>query len=179
MSFFTVKVSFPPLYVDYIRSKWSDDKEGPIFAKDLNGHIGAVVKLQLRKQPSIYIKKDLSPDEYIEFQLPYYKDLNVEYNNYISEHGEKTIRAWVKKQFYADLFNHIREMYLIGFTEIKWSINHFCDMHNIDPINYNYDSLKRAYLRFRNREKMKKALKKSSTFAALLSFACPLILIYL
>lgn len=169
----TVKVAFPQMYVDYINSKWSYGYNEPIFARELNGHVGAIVKSQLRKQPLTPDIRHYEPNQFVEFYLPYYKDLNIRYNNYISENGEKMIRTWVRRKFFFDMHEHILELYFKGYTEIKSSIIDFCDIHDMDPGNYNYDSLKREYLRFRTKEKAIKTLRKSTTFVSLLSLLCP------
>lgn len=171
----TVKVAFSPMFVDYINSRWSYGYNEPIFAKDQNGHIGSIVKSQLRKQPLKPNIRTYEDEKYIDFLLPYYQDLNIRYNNYISENGEKLIRKWVRRKFFFDMHEHIFDLYFKGFTEIKAAILSFCDLHDIDPMHYNYDSLKREYLRFRKKEKAINSLKKSTTFAALLSLICPLI----
>lgn len=170
----TVTVAFQPMFVDYINSRWSYGYNEPVFAKDTNGHIGSIVKSQLRKQPLIPNFRKYQKSECVVFELPWYQDLNIRYNNYISENGEKLIRKWVRRKFFFDMHEHILDLYFKGFTEIKAAIISFCDLHDIDPMNYNYDSLKREYLRFRKKEKANNSLKKSTTFAALLSLFCPL-----
>jgi len=170
----TVKVAFRPMFVDYINSKWNDRYNFPVFARDSNDHIGAIIKSQLRKQP---LKPDIRKyenGEFVEFEIPYFKDLNIRYNNYISPNGEKMIQKWVRQKFFFEMHNHIMELSLKGWTEIKSAILNFCDLHDLDPDHFNYDSLKREYLRFRKKEKLIKAVKKSTTFVALLSLNCPL-----
>ena len=170
----TVKVAFHPMYVDYINSRWSYGYNEPIFAKDLNGHIGSVLKLQLRTQPKVPDIRQYEDEKHVVFELPYYGDLNIRYNNYISENGEKRLRKWVRKKFFFDMHEYIMDENLEGRPEIKAAIIGFCDLHDIDPMHYNYDSLKREYYRFRQKEKLNNALKKSTSFAAVLSFFCPL-----
>ncbi len=169
----TVEVAFPKMHVDYINSKWTYGYNEPVVARDLNGHIGAIVKSQLRKQPITPNIRKYETGEHVQFALPYYNDLNIRYNNYISENGEKMIRQWVRRKFFFEMHEHILDLYFKGFTEIKAAIIDFCDFHDLDPMNYNYDSLKREYLRFRTKEKATKALKKATTFASLLSLICP------
>ena len=169
----TVKVEMRPLFVDFVISKFGNEK-GEIYATTRN-KFGQLVKSLLQKQPYPYRAKNYEKEEHLEIILPEYDDLNNLYNNYLSENSEKIIRRWVRTKFYFDLHTHIMEMHRAGLTNIKIAIINFCDLHNINPDHYKENSLYKDFYRSRLRERNKNAINIASSFAGLLSAVCPLL----
>ncbi len=173
----TIRVAMRPLFVDYLHSIYPSENS-PIALQHTS--LGILVKELLTKTPAGYKPKQYEEGEHIEMVLPYFKDLDIHYNNYISENSEKIIRKWVQNKFYFDLREHIENWKSMPGFEIKIAINHFCDIHNINPDHYKTNSLYRDYYRYQQKKKSTQKMKKmSSTFAAFLSVMVPLSVITL
>lgn len=169
----TVKVAMRPLFVEYLQSIYYSDNNTVALQ---HNELGLLVKELLCKTPPDYKPKQYAQGEHATMVLPFYKDLDIHYNNYLSPNSEKIIMRWVHNKFYFDLRNHIEHCITNYNFEIKEGINHFCDIHNINPDNYKNNSLYRDYYRYQQNKKTAKKLRKmSSTFAAFLSFSLPLL----
>ncbi len=163
----TVKVAMRPLFVDYLKSIYYSDQNQVALQ---HTSLGVLVKDLLMKTPANYKPKHYEPNEHVELILPFYKDLNINYNNYLSENSEKIIRRWVQNKFYFDLREHIENWSSMPEFELNLAINHFCDVHNINPDHYKTNSLYRDFYRYQQKKKTTQKIKKmSSTFAAVLS----------
>ena len=158
-----------PLFIDYLKSIYYSDDDNNQVAIAQTG-LGALVKELLTKPPRDYKPKRYEPSECVELILPYYRDLNVMYNNYLSENSESIIRDWVKRKFYFDLREHIEYWQHINKMDINKAIILFCDSHQIHPDHYKVNSLYKDYYRSHEKKKtVKKMRKMSSTFSAVLS----------
>ncbi|MCW3784914.1 hypothetical protein [Plebeiibacterium sediminum] len=163
----TVKVAMRPLFVDYLKSIYYSDQNQIALQ---HTQLGILVKELLTKVPPNYKPKKYNENEYVELILPFYKDLNISYNNFLSENSEKIIRKWVQNKFYIDLRDHVENWKSMPGFEINLAINHFCDMHHINPDHYKTNSLYRDFYRYQQKKKTSQKMKKiSSTFAAVLS----------
>lgn len=153
----TLEIEFKPIYTGYMLSKYrSDETEPEAISLKKAKELKILFTGLLRKQPLSPVQHSSSLKGEVKrcrFILPYSEDYNARYYTYISPSGEKIIRGWVRSCFYFDLHSYIRDMTNSGFSEIKALIISFCDSHNIDPSDYNYDSLKREYYRYRQRQK--------------------------
>lgn len=173
----TVKVAMRPLFVDYLKSIYNTHENNIVLN---HTPLGTLVKELLTKTPANYKPKQYPVTECAEFELPYYKDLDIHYNNYLSLNSEKIIQKWAHEKFYTDMRDHVDNCKTIPNFQIKVAVNHFCDMHNIHPDHYKNNSLYRDYYRYSQRKKSTRKFKKmSSTFAAFLSFLPPCIVLTL
>lgn len=169
----TIRVRTHPMYVDFVKHIMGDEKTDRIFASE-SEPIGMLIKNLLRLPPLKPQKVTYHPEEFIEFTLPTYNDVNTMYRNYISETAEKIIAAKIRKRFYYELHEFVVEMNRVGITEVRKAIILFCEQFEINEDHYKLNTLERDYRRSRDKQKyVKKRIKIASSFAAILSLTTP------
>lgn len=174
----TVKIRMHPAYADFIKFDFDSDENGRVFATERKP-IGLLIKNLLSLQPENAVKRDYEKDAYIEFTLPYYKDINIQYRNYISLASERLIAKKIKNQFYFELNEFILETFGAGHEEFRSAIVLFCEQMEIRETSYKINTIEKEYRRYRSRQKTaKKAHKMSSTLMALFSYICPTLFLF-
>jgi hypothetical protein len=101
-----------------------------------------------------------------EFELPAYDDKNTAYNFYIAPKAQKYIATMLHEMFLTLMFIHLDKILpRMEREQIKDAIYDYCYSYNISMEHIQYDTLKKAYYRYRK----KKHKKKSSGFVPVLS----------
>lgn len=174
----TIKVRMHPMYIDFVKHLMGCDEKGMVFASE-NEPIGMLIKNLLRTQPESPKKITYTKDEYIEFTLPNYNDVNTFYRNYISETAEKVIAMKIRKRFYYEVHEFIIDMHSSGLTEKRSAIILFCEQFEIKEDHYKANSLEIEYRRSRKKQKkLEKSRKIASPFASILSILSPLLVLF-
>lgn len=173
----TVRIRMHPMYADFIKNQLGVNEKNQVFATERDP-LGKLIKNLLRTNPKNPDKREYCKDAHVEFLLPDYEDIFNDYRNYISESGEKIIASKCKSRFYYELHDFIIEMSGSGLTELRWSIQLFCEQFGIKETSYKANSLEREYRRYRQRtEIVKKTRKIASSLDALfvlfVSASCP------
>ncbi|MGV8094495.1 MAG: hypothetical protein AB2L24_21790 [Mangrovibacterium sp.] len=173
----TIRVRMHPMYADFIRNQLGVNEKDQVFATERDP-LGKLIKNLLRTNPPTPAKREYNKDAFIEFILPDYEDVFNDYRNYISESGEKIIAAKCKSRFYYELHDFIIEMSGSGLTELRWSIQLFCEQFGIKETSYKANSLEREYRRYRQRTEIVKKTRKIASsldtlFVLFVSAFCP------
>jgi hypothetical protein len=101
-----------------------------------------------------------------EFELPAYEDKNTAYNFYIAPKAQKYIATILNEMFLNLMFIHLDKILpRMEREQIKDAIYDYCYSYNITMEHIQYDTLKKAYYRYRK----KNIKKKSSGFVPVLS----------
>ena len=174
----TIRVRCHPMYADFIKSEFGSNDKGQVLATERHP-IGRLIKNLLRTNPCNPDKREYCRNNYVEFILPDYDDVNTDYRNYISLNAERIIASKIKARFYYELHDYIIELSGSGLTEIRRIITCFCEQFEIDEVNYKINSLEREYRRYRERlETVKKTRKIASSLEAFLSLFSPLFILF-
>jgi hypothetical protein len=127
---------------------------------------GKLIKPWLTVPPAGY--NPIAPDgaDIFKFELPKYNDKNTDYNFYLSPKAQKYIAKMLHEMFINQMFIHLNNIvHRIEREPIKNAIYDYCYSYNIPLEHINYDTLKKAYYRYRQ----KKHKKSSSRFIPVLS----------
>jgi hypothetical protein len=127
---------------------------------------GKLIKPWLTIPPTGY--NPIMPDgqDVFEFQLPNYEDKYTASNFYIPPKAQKYIATMLNEIFLNLMFVHLDTILpRMEREQIKEAIYDYCYSYNISMEHIQYDTLKKAYYRHRQ----KKYKKKSSGFVPVLS----------
>jgi len=174
----TVRVRMHPMYVDFIKNEFGANEKGQVFASEKHP-VGKLIKNLLRTNPAVPVKQEYDGNDYVEFILPEYGNVNTDYRNYLSKNSENIISTKIKSRFYFKLHYFIIEINKSGLIEIRRIIILFCERFGIKEDSYKLNSLEKEYRRYKNRTHFVKKTKEiASVFSAFLSFLCPLFVPY-
>jgi hypothetical protein len=131
-----------------------------------NDSFGKLIKPWLTTPPEGY--NPIAPEDpnVFQFQLPAYGDKNTAYNFYIPPKAQKYIAAILNEMFLYQMFLHLDAILpRMEREQIKNAIYDYCYSYNISMEHIQFDTLKKAYYRYRK----KKTKKSSSRFVPVLS----------
>jgi hypothetical protein len=118
---------------------------------------GKLIKPWLTLPPNDYMTVIPQGIDIFEFELPNYNDKNTLYNFYINKKGEKYITDMLNEMFLKHMFIHLDKILInMNRRQIKDAIYDYCYSYNISFDFINYESLKKAYYRYRKFKKNKK-----------------------
>jgi hypothetical protein len=127
---------------------------------------GKLIKPWLTTPPVGYNPVTPAGLDVFEFQLPGYADEYTASNFYISPKAQKHIAVMLNEMFMNLMFIHLDTILpRMEKEQIKQAIYDYCYSYSISMEHIQYDTLKKAYYRHRQ----KKYKKKSSRFVPVLS----------
>jgi hypothetical protein len=127
---------------------------------------GKLIKPWLSIPPEGYDPITPAGPDVFEFELPNYNDKNTAHNFYIAPKAQKYIATMLNEMFLTQMFIHLDKILSrMEREQIKDAIYDYCYSYNITMEHIQYDALKKAYYRYRQ----KKTQKKSSRFVPVLS----------
>jgi len=121
-----------------------------------NNLIGKLLKPLLEVRPPDQIPVFPKGPEYITFVLPYYNDLWVKSNLWVSKRNQEIFESYLEWHF-KDLFYQYMDDKVRFYKSFKKCILQFCYDHNITFSHLNYELLKKNYYRKRVRRKTEKS----------------------
>ncbi|HNQ82251.1 MAG TPA: hypothetical protein PKM34_01330 [Bacteroidales bacterium] len=139
-----VSIEMRPYLVDYTIHFYG---EHPIRANE-KSKLLQMLSEYLTHPPVNYRPLQPSP-RLITFELPYNKILDIRRNNYISPENFSKIQSYFYGKFQYHFFEFMDSRCLHHCMPFKSSIIEFMDDNNISWDRFQYDSLKRMYLRHR------------------------------
>lgn len=119
-----------------------------VFEKNSEQH--RLLRRLLNKPPKNYIP-GRSSENSITISVPYYEDLNIEYNNYLSERAIKVLRGDLYDLFYISLIKNVRDLVNTNVL-IKDAVLLFMEKTGISEDHF--DCLSKIV--YRNRKKKQK-----------------------
>jgi hypothetical protein len=127
---------------------------------------GKLIKPWLSTPPEGYNPIMPAGADVFEFQLPDYGDKNTDYNFYMSPKAQKYIATMLNEMFLTFMFIHLDKILpRMEHEQIKDAIYDYCYSYNISMEHIQFDTLKKAYYRYRQ----KKTKKNTSKFVPVLS----------
>lgn len=159
----TVEINLRPYLKEYIINRYGQE---PVKASNAN-KIFPLLFPYLTKIPLKY--KPLSGPGVIRFELPYNELIEVRNNKYINPRNFGAIQSYFYGLFTIDFTGYVNENVLNKNLPIKTSIISFCDEYNITYDFANYDSLKRIYLRYRDKARRNQSGRKKDIINKLLN----------
>jgi hypothetical protein len=127
---------------------------------------GKLIKPWLATPPPGFCPITPGDGDIFEFELPAYSDKNTACNFYIAPKAQKYIATMLNEMFLNQMFIHLDKILLrMEREQIKNAIYDYCYSYNISMEYIQYDTLKKAYYRYRK----KKHKKISSRFVPVLS----------
>jgi hypothetical protein len=117
---------------------------------------GKLIRPWLTTPPDGYNPVTPAGPDVFEFQLPNYEDKNTEYNFYIPPKAQKYIASMLNEMFLSLMFIHFDKMLTrMKNEQIKDAIYDYCYSYNISMEHIQYDTLKKAYYRYRQKKTKK------------------------
>ena len=127
---------------------------------------GKLIKPWLTTPPDEYNPITPAGPDIFEFELPNYNDKYTASNFYIAPKAQKYIATMLHEMFLNLMFIHLDKILpRMEREQIKDAIYDYCYTYNISMEHVQYDTLKKAYYRYRK----KKTQKNSSRFVPVLS----------
>jgi hypothetical protein len=118
--------------------------------------IGKLLKPLLEVRPTGTIPVFPKGEQYITFVLPYYNDLWVKSNLWVTERNQEIFESYLEWHF-KELFFHYMDDKVRFYKSFKKCILQFCSDHNITFSYLNYELLKKDYYRKRLKRKTEKS----------------------
>jgi hypothetical protein len=104
-----------------------------------------------------------SDDNFFTFELPNYSDKKVTYHNYIRPEHQRYIERIFEYFFREAMFHFVKQNHELNRGDIKdWIIN-WCNLNNITFAKVNYETLKKAYWRYRVDQEEKEKNEKNTS----------------
>lgn len=141
-----VSVEVSPYLAEYLKHYYG---EHPIKA-NTKSNIYPFISRFIQPSPPNY--RPLKPSRKIlTFELPYNEVHDIRKKNYIPERCFSTIQTHFRHIFLHNFIHHMDQHCLIGNMPYKTAIINFMEENEISFDYFQYDSLKRIYLRYRKK----------------------------
>lgn len=168
----TITIKLKPYLQEYLRSELRNQN---IASK--RNIIGKIIRPFLVIRPAGVNPEFSKSSDYITFELPYYEDMNILNNLYITPENQKIIEGFLELHF-KDLFYHYMKDKVRFYRSFKKCILQFCADHNLTFDYINYEMLKKDFYRRRkeedtSRECLQSDKKSLSGFVPEMSLECP------
>lgn len=156
----TTTIKIKPYLKEFILCRFLDGQ----YRCTADDPLGNMIKPFLISASVNLVRIDVDSDEtYFTFELPNYSDKKVTIHNYIEPKNQRYIEYIFELMFREAMFHHVLQNIEMNGGLIKdWIIN-WCRMNNITFSNVNYDTLKKAFYRYRMAQENKKKNDKSCT----------------
>ena len=118
--------------------------------------IGKLLKPLLEIRPVDQVPEFPKGPEYVTFILPYYEDLWVKSNLWVSPRNQEIFESYLEWHF-KELFFHYMDDKVRFYRSFKKCILQFCYDHNVTFSYLNYELLKKDYYRKRKRKNSEKS----------------------
>jgi hypothetical protein len=96
--------------------------------------------------------------EYIRITLPYNREVDTRYRNYLDDIGQRCIELRLNKTFKSIFHNYVLA-YVMAGRQQREGIEDFCDIYQLKCDNIDYEMLKKSW----DRSHEKKLWKNSTT----------------
>jgi hypothetical protein len=104
----------------------------------------------IQSSPAHY--RPLKPSKgLVTFELPYNRIYDIRNKNYIPSRHFSAIKTYFRNIFLHHFIHHMDQHCLIGYMHYKTAIINFMEENEISYDYFQYDSLKRIYLRHRKK----------------------------
>lgn len=154
----TIKIK--PYLKEFILCRFLNNR----FQASADDALGTTIKPFLISSPCNLIKLEADEnDNYFTFELPNYSDKKVIVFNYIDPRSQKYIEEIFELLFREAMFHHVQQNLELNGGLIKdWIIN-WCRFNNITFSKVNYETLKKAFYRYRMDQENKEKNEKINT----------------
>ena len=126
--------------------------------------IGSTIKPFLVASPPGLIRINANTnDSYFTFELPNYTDKKVNIYNYIQPENQRYIEKIFEMLFRESMFHFVLQNLELNKGDIKDWIICWCRMNNVTFAKVNYDTLKKAFWRYRKDQIEKKKNENITT----------------